>query len=129
MCTLLAALAAATAWVMLTVRPVEPGVAASAPAPPAVVAAPQALELSAVGTLEQIDLATMQIVVATASGKLTFRVPSGATIRQGSRKMNPAALAAHKGERVKVRYREAGGVRRAEWIVLAPGLPRAAKRS
>jgi hypothetical protein len=33
--------------------------------------------------------------------------------------VKPADLSAHKGERVKVRYRESGGVRQAEWIVLA----------
>jgi hypothetical protein len=109
---------------MLVVRPAERDVAASGPAPAPVAQTTQSLEQSAIGTLEQIDVTAMQIVVATASGKLTFRVQNGATIRQGSRKMTPAALAAHKGERVKVRYRETGGVRRAEWIVLAPGLAR-----
>ena len=44
---------------------------------------------------------------------------SGATIRQGSKTIKAADLAAHKGERVKVRYRESAGERRAEWIVVA----------
>jgi hypothetical protein len=114
---------------MLVVRPVAPDVAASGLAPWRAVSAAPAPEQSAIGTLEQIDVPKMEIVVATASGKLTFRVQSGATIRQGSRKMSPAALAGHKGERVKVRYREVGGVRRAEWIVLAPGPARPAKRT
>jgi hypothetical protein len=114
---------------MLVVLSAERGVAWAASAPSPVVRVSQAAEQSAVGTLEQIDVKTMQIVVATESVKLTFRVEKGATIRQGSRKLSPAALAAHKGERVKVRYRETGGVRRAAWIVLAPDPPRAPKRS
>lgn len=74
---------------------------------------------SAVGTLDQFDGATQQLTVTTSNGRLAFRVQAGATIRQGSRTLKPAELAAHKGERVKVRYRESGGERRADWIVLA----------
>lgn len=66
-----------------------------------------------------MDATSQQITVATTSGKLVFRVPSGATIRQGSKTLKPSELPAHKGERVKVRYRENGGERRADWIVLA----------
>jgi len=65
----------------------------------------------------------MQIVVGSASGKQTLHVQNGATIRQGSKTIKPAELPAHKGERVKVRYRESGGVRQAEWIVLASPPP------
>jgi len=81
-------------------------------------------ERSLVGTLDQVDAAATQIVVKTSSGKQTFVVQSGAMIRQGSKTIKAAELGAHKGERVKVRYREAaGGVRRAEWIVLASPPP------
>jgi len=79
----------------------------------------QPAERSAVGTLDRVDTAAMEVTVGTASGKLTFQIESGATIRQGSRTLKPADLAAHKGERVKVRYREGGGQRRTDWIMLA----------
>lgn len=80
---------------------------------------PQVSDRSAVGTLDRVDAAAQQIVVATSAGRLAFRVMSGATIRQGSRTLKPSELPAHKGERVKVRYRDSGGERRADWIVLA----------
>jgi hypothetical protein len=92
-----------------------PSLAAVEPAP----AAPQAPERSVVGTLDQVDAAATQIVVATTTSRLAFSVEKSATIRQGSKTIKPADLPAHKGERVKIRYRENGGVRRAEWIVLA----------
>lgn len=120
-------LATITAGAVLLVPPMALDVTASAPAASSEGA--QSADQSVVGTLEQIDAAAMQIVVATASGRLTFRVQNGATIRQGSKKLTPAALASHKGERVKVRYRESAGVRRAEWIVLAPGPARPQKSS
>jgi hypothetical protein len=76
-------------------------------------------EHSIVGTLDAVDPKTMQIVVSSTSGKQTLHLQTGATIRQGSKTVKPSELATHKGERVKVRYRESGGVRQAEWIVLA----------
>jgi hypothetical protein len=98
----------------------EPSPAPIAAKPLAAAAAPQpSSDHSAVGTLDQFDGATQQLTVATASGRLAFRVQAGATIRQGSKTLKPAELAAHKGERVKVRYRETGGERHADWIVLA----------
>jgi hypothetical protein len=81
-------------------------------------------ERSLVGTLDQVDAAATQIVVKTATGKQSFLLQRGATIRQGSKTIEASELGAHKGERVKVRYREAaGGVRRAEWIVVASPAP------
>lgn len=99
----------------------QPPIVAQPDARPAVTLAPspQVSERSAVGTLDQVDTASQQITVATTTGKLVFRVQSGATIRQGSKTLKPSELPAHKGERVKVRYRESGGERRADWIVLA----------
>jgi hypothetical protein len=85
----------------------------------AAVAIAQPPERSVVGTLDAVDPKTMQIVVGSAAGKQTLHLQDGATIRQGSKTVKPADLPAHKGERVKVRYRESGGVRQAEWIVLA----------
>jgi hypothetical protein len=76
-------------------------------------------ERSVVGTLDAVDPKTMQIVVGSPTGKQTLHLQTGATIRQGSKIVKPSELAAHKGERVKVRYRESGGVQQAEWIVLA----------
>jgi hypothetical protein len=87
-----------------------PAIAAAAVQPP---------ERSVVGTLDAVDGKTMQIVVSSAAGKQTLHVAAGATIRQGSKTVKPSELASHKGERIKVRYRESGGVRQAEWIVLA----------
>lgn len=85
-------------------------------------------ERSVVGTLDQVDAAATQIVVKTAAGRQSFLVQNGATIRQGSKTIKAAELGAHRGERVKVRYREAaGGVRRAEWIILASPPPRRGK--
>ena len=81
--------------------------------------AAQAPERSAIGTLDRVDVPSMQFVLATADGKLTFHLQNGATIRQGSRTLKPAELAGHSGERVKVRYREVGKVRQANWLVLA----------
>jgi hypothetical protein len=89
-----------------------PGVFRSAP-----VAQPP--ERSIVGTLDEVDPKAMQIVVKAAAGKQTLHLQSDVTIRQGSKTVKPSELAAHKGERVKVRYHESGSVKQAEWIVLA----------
>jgi hypothetical protein len=80
-------------------------------------------EKAVVGTLESVSAGAAQIVVSTANGKQTFTVESGAMVRQGSRTIKAAELQSHKGERVKVRYRESGGVKRAAWIVLAAPPP------
>jgi hypothetical protein len=113
---LLAATTAASAFDALPQRPAAPVVAS--PTAPS-----QATERSAVGTLDHVDANATEIVVATASGKLTFQVQKGATIRQGSRTIKPAELAAHKGERVKIRYRENAGQRRTDWIMVAAPTP------
>jgi hypothetical protein len=107
-------LAIATISAAVIVRPAA--APAAIPGPPD---APQPPERSVVGTLDRVDAAATEIVVSTASGKQTFQLQSGATIRQGSKTIKPSELASHKGERLKVRYRESGGVRRAEWLVLA----------
>jgi hypothetical protein len=123
-------LAAATTSLVLLARPPR-----TAPATVPVTLAPvtalaaQPPERSIVGTLDAVDAKTMQIVVLSASGKQTLHVQSGATIRQGSKTIKPTELPAHKGERVKVRYRDAGGVRQAEWIVLASPSPRQPKHA
>jgi hypothetical protein len=83
------------------------------------VGAEQPPERSMVGTLDQVDDQATEFVVKTASGKQRFLLQSDATIRQGSKTIKASELAAHKGERVKVRYRESAGERRAEWIVVA----------
>ena len=80
-------------------------------------------ERSVVGTLDQVDAAATAIVVKTPAGKQTFALQNGATIRQGSKTIKASELGAHKGERVKVRYRDVGGVHRAEWIVVATPAP------
>jgi hypothetical protein len=80
-------------------------------------------ERSVVGTLDQVDPAATAIVVKTPAGKQTFALQNGATIRQGSKTIKASELGAHKGERVKVRYRDVGGVHRAEWIVVATPAP------
>jgi hypothetical protein len=80
-------------------------------------------ERSVVGTLDQVDAAATAIVVKTPDGKQTFALQNGATIRQGSKTIKASELGAHKGERVKVRYRDVGGVHRAEWIVVATPAP------
>jgi len=72
-----------------------------------------------VGTLDQVDDQASAFVVKTTNGKQRFVLQSGATIRQGSKTIKASELASHKGERVKVRYRESSGERRAEWIVVA----------
>jgi hypothetical protein len=99
------------------VRPAS--VAAYAVAEPAAPSVEQPPEHSLVGTLDQVAPEATEFVVKTDKGKQTFVLQSGATIRQGSKTIKASELAAHKGERVKVRYREAEGVRRAEWIVVA----------
>lgn len=76
-------------------------------------------ERSVVGTLDNVDIKTMQIVVTSPAGKQTLHLQTGVTIRQGAKTVKTSELAAHKGERVKVRYRETAGVQQAEWIVLA----------
>jgi hypothetical protein len=95
----------------------------SAPGLPLASPDQQPPERSLVGTLDQVDAAATQIVVKTPTGKQSFVLQSGATIRQGSKTIKASELGAHKGERVKVRYREAAGVRRAEWIVVASPPP------
>jgi hypothetical protein len=118
-----AALAATTAAIAMrtTSRP-----AATAPARRLAVAPAaeeQPPEKAVVGTLESVNAAATQIVVSTTAGRQTFTVDSGAMVRQGSRTVKATELQTHKGERVKVRYREAGGVKRAAWIVLAAPPP------
>jgi hypothetical protein len=81
--------------------------------------ADQPPERSMVGTLDQVDADATEFFVKTTSGKQRFVLQNGATIRQGSKTIKASELASHKGERVKVRYREASGERRAEWIVVA----------
>ena len=76
-------------------------------------------ERSMVGTLEQVDDQATEFIVKTTSGQQRFLLQSGATIRQGSKTIKASDLASHKGEKVKVRYRESAGERRAEWIVVA----------
>lgn len=76
-------------------------------------------ERSLVGTLDQVDDQATEFVVKTSNGQQRFVLINGATIRQGSKTIKASELASHKGERVKVRYREASGERRAEWIVVA----------
>jgi hypothetical protein len=80
-------------------------------------------ERSVVGTLDQVDATSTAIVVKTPAGKQTFTLQDGATIRQGSKTIKASELGAHKGERVKVRYRDIGGTHRAEWIVVASPAP------
>ena len=80
-------------------------------------------ERSVVGTLDQVDAAATAIIVKTSAGQQTFALQNGATIRQGSKTIKASELGAHKGERVKVRYRDVGGVHRAEWIVVATRVP------
>ena len=87
---------------------------------------PQAPERAATGNLEKVDVPGMQIVVATTSGKLTLQVQKDATIRQGTRTLTPAELARHKGERVKVRYRESAGEKHTFLITLAAPPPKKA---
>jgi hypothetical protein len=85
-------------------------------------------EKAVVGTLESVSAGAAQIVVNTSDGRQTFTVESGATVRQGSRTIKTAELQSHKGERVKVRYRESAGVKRAAWIVLAAPPPKKGKQ-
>jgi hypothetical protein len=85
--------------------------------PPAVPQQPP--EKAVVGTLESVNASASQIIVNTSGGRQTFTVESDAMVRQGSRTIKAAELQSHRGERVKVRYRESGGAKRAEWIVLA----------
>lgn len=80
-------------------------------------------ERSVVGTLDVVDPKTMQIVVTSPSGKQTLHLQPTVTIRQGSKTVKTSELFAHKGERVKVRYRVSAGVQEAEWIVLASPSP------
>jgi hypothetical protein len=82
-------------------------------------ASQQPPERSMVGTLEQVDNQASEFVVKTTNGQQRFVLLNGATIRQGSKTIKASELASHKGERVKVRYRESSGERRAEWIVVA----------
>ena len=85
----------------------------------ALAASDQPPERSLVGTLDQVDDQAAEFVVKTANGKQRFVLQNGATIRQGSKTIKASELSSHKGERVKVRYRESAGVRRAEWVVVA----------
>jgi hypothetical protein len=116
--TFLLTLAAAVVAVAMSQAP-RAAPAFSTPAPVPLRAPEQPPERSVVGTLDHVDATASEFVVNTSTGKQNFRLQAGATIRQGSKVIKPAELAAHKGERVKVRYRESGGVRRAEWIVVA----------
>lgn len=109
--------AAAFPLVLAAGAPGQPGPAVPNGFAPSAVSQPP--ERSIVGTLEAVDPKTMQIVVSSTSGKQTLHLQAGATIRQGSKTIKVSDLPAHKGERVKVRYRESKGVHQAEWIVLA----------
>jgi hypothetical protein len=117
------------ASVVVAMHTARPATAAGTPAVPppkpiaSVIEQPPP-EKSVVGTLESVSAGAAQIVVSTSGGKQTFAVESGAVVRQGSRTIKASDLQSHKGERVKVRYRESGGVKHAAWIVLAaPAAP------
>ena len=121
---LLAALTATSVVVaMRTVHPAAllpiPTITALAPPVDVPVEPQQPPEKSVVGTLESVSPGAAQIVVSTTAGRQTFAVENGVMVRQGTRTIKAAELQSHKGERVKVRYRESGGVKRAAWIVLA----------
>ncbi len=115
--------ALAATSVVVAMRTSHPAATAPVRALPPVVEVEQPPEKAVVGTLESVSAGAAQIVVSTSSGKQTFTVENGAMVRQGSRTIKAADLPAHKGERVKVRYRESGGVKRAAWIVLAAAPP------
>jgi hypothetical protein len=87
-------------------------------APPPAVAAPG--EKSIIGTLEKYDPASRELVLNTGKASLTFRITTDATVRQGSKRLKADELVAHRGDRLKLRYSEAAGQRRADWIMLAP---------
>jgi hypothetical protein len=113
-------LAITTTSLLLATSPAHPLAAAAADESHDIAfAEQQPPERSLVGTLDQVDASSSEFVVKTTSGKQRFILQNGATIRQGSKTIKASDLAAHKGEKVKVRYREASGERRAEWIVLA----------
>ena len=116
--------------IVLTVTTILAPMAVARPASRALSRADEAVpaleeppERSVVGTLDQVDAAATAIVVKTPAGKQTFALQNGATIRQGSKTIKASELGTHKGERVKVRYRDVGGVHRAEWIVVATPVP------
>jgi hypothetical protein len=125
-----AALAATTAAIAMRTTSYR---AVTVPAPRLAVAPAveeQPPEKAVVGTLESVNAGATQIVVSTPGGRQTFTVDSGAIVRQGSQTIKAGELQTHKGERVKVRYREARGVKRAAWIVLAaPPSARKAKHA
>jgi hypothetical protein len=111
--------------VLLTTATMTAGVdriAAAPGIPHAAALREDAPERSVVGTLDRVDPPTA-IVVKTSSGRQTFALDKGVTIRQGSRVISLPELARHKGERVKVRYRDVGGVHRAGWVVVASPAP------
>ena len=70
--------------------------AARAPADDRLDAAQAPPERSVVGTLEQVDAPTA-IVVKTTSGRQTFALEKGVTIRQGSKVIKVSELGNHKG--------------------------------
>jgi hypothetical protein len=108
-------------------QPADSSAVQTKPAPPPrPTTSAQVPERAATGNLDKVDVPAMQIVVATTSGKLTFHVQEDATIRQGTKTLTPAELARHKGERVKVRYREAAGEKRTYLITLAAPPPKKA---
>ena len=104
-------LAITTTSMLLATHPAHPLAAAAESDPHDAALAEQPPERSTIGTLEQVDASATEFVVKTTTGKQRFVLQNGATIRQGSKTIKASDLAAHKGERVKVRYREA--VRRA----------------
>jgi len=112
-------LAITTTSMLLATHPAHPLAAAAERESHEAALAEQPPERSLVGTLDQVDPSASEFVVKTTTGKQRFILQNGATIRQGSKTIKASDLAAHKGEKVKVRYREASGERRAEWIVLA----------
>lgn len=99
-------------------EPGAPAVPSRSPARPAALVSPG--EKSIIGTLEKYDPATRQLTLNLGKSSLAFRVTTDATVRQGSRRLKAEELATHRGVRVKLRYSESAGQRRADWIVLAP---------
>jgi hypothetical protein len=116
-----------TTLLLVAIRTAHPLAAPHAFVDPGASSIEQPPERSLVGTLDQVDSDATQFVVKTSTGKQRFLLQNGATIRQGSKTIKASDLASHKGERVKVRYREAAGERRAEWIVVASPPPGKAK--
>lgn len=106
------------------------GAAFAAQAKPAKLAKPaKATAITARGTVSKFDAASNTLTVTTAKGDVTFVVDSTASVTANGKKVMTSDLPSHIGNKVTVRYTEAGGQKMAQSVRVTAAAPKTASAS